>query len=249
MLLSKKRKMLCLAVAIMMLVTTPTVLGKTINSKDFENNEIVKIEYEIETPKVSQITINEVDYTRIGISDDYQFISNVNEPKIPFKTCSILLPPNSDISKINVNFENKVKIDLKNPIEPGQQALPISLMNQDQNLMSFSEPDEKIYSSNELFPSKDFQRASIQDKNGYSILFLNIYPFKFNPEENTLEVAKKVKISINTVEDTKLKADPSLFRGISEDAESVAKIVDNPDDLVSYQSLSPPLETTFSSEL
>jgi hypothetical protein len=67
---------------------------------------------------------------------------------------------------------------------------------------------------------------------GYQILIMNLYPVKYSPKARKLSYFESMKVIVNTTASSPDK----LFRRSPEDRASVAKIIDNPEALSTYNS-------------
>lgn len=123
---------------------------------------------------------------------DCSYIRIPGNPTIPYKTLTILIPPNSIISKIDVSSEKK-EIFLIRPIAPTDLT----------TTFSFSEQNKKTYTNNILYestrnyPETLYEIISIQSFRGYKIALLNIYPILYHPKSNMITYHSYYDISIH----------------------------------------------------
>ncbi|MCB5230428.1 MAG: C25 family cysteine peptidase [Candidatus Cloacimonas sp.] len=154
---------------------------------------------------------------------------NPGEPGIPYKSIKILLPQGERYVDTKVTFTSLRMID-NIYIDYVQEPLPISQSN-----WSTTQRNENIYNRNEFYPYKDFDVVGVQRKNGYDILMLNVYPYKYNPVTSTLSWHESFNIEIETKVDDELAYQQNRFLVNSNRIQqSVARLVHNPELLNSY---------------
>ena len=149
------------------------------------------------------------------------------EPVIPFKTARILIPHDEEIQDIQVISGNKIYLG-KFYLQPAQEAFPLSYRGK----IEETPPNEVIYNSKEPYPENLYSKVGIQQKRGYQILILNLYPIEYNPKSMDLSYFDSFKVVVKTK-----KAgirEESLFRGLSQDRGLLYTIVDNPEVIRTY---------------
>ena len=99
------------------------------------------------------------------------------EPVVPFRTARILVPFGEEIQEIKVLPGEKKNLG-KILIEPGQDPLPISFSGN----RTVTPLNESTYSSLEPYPRDVFTVAGVQEKQGYKILLINLYPIMYIPK-------------------------------------------------------------------
>lgn len=149
--------------------------------------EIVKV-YSFDSPKVETV-------------GDYQILKLENalnsglagEPSLPFYAVQILLPPGQKAVSIEFVGFDEAKIIIDQQILPYQTSKPIS------ETKSFDfEKNNKVYSSNALYPQKSTGELITQYLNGYAFALSSFTPVKYNPSTGELITYRKVKIRIVT---------------------------------------------------
>jgi len=137
---------------------------------EIENNQLT-VTYSFEIPHMEKSLIDSNVYDSVvlpGVSN----AANPGEPYLPVKGAYILLPKDTEISKISVESNEIVYLGSDFNIEPAGEPIPLSMANTAQ----LPEPDMEIYNSNNLFPGKLFTEIGTYSFRGYNVLVLELYP-------------------------------------------------------------------------
>ncbi len=152
------------------------------------------------------------------------------EPMIAYVPMKILLPMGEKFTNLQVNFSESGK-PLKNiNIDFARQQQPIS-----QNFNTPTKRDDSIYHKNEFFPQKDFEILGTQRLKGYDVLFVNLFPYKYNPVSKQVSWFKNIAVSVNTEFDeiTSEVQDKFLISN-SKTQQEISDLVDNSRNISSY---------------
>ncbi|TSA51425.1 hypothetical protein D4R47_00625 [archaeon] len=181
------------------------------------------------TPEGPKVT-----YRSVTVPGSYNRIIP-GEPVLPMMTARILIPFGEDIQDIKVVAGEKKYLG-KMFIEPGQAAVPINCIDRcGENYTSDLELtplNETVYASADPYPEEVYSMASVQEKCGYKILYINLYPVRYIPNTRETYYFGTFGITVTTTPAEKL--DLGLFRGSPQDREVVDKIVDNPEAAATY---------------
>jgi hypothetical protein len=161
------------------------------------------------------------------------------EPVVPFRTARILVPFGEEIEDIKVLPGEKKNLG-KILIEPGQDPLPISFSGN----YTFTPLNETTYGSMEPYPKDVYSVVGVQEKQGYKIVYINLYPIMYIPKTKDTYYFGSFDLEVKTAPVQTL--DRGFFRGSADEREAVERIVDNPDEVASY---SQDIVTTGSSPL
>jgi len=176
-------------------------------------------------------------YYIVKIKGCYNF-GNPGKPVLPLKTLNILIPPDEVVRKVEVLPEDKIIIEGKYTVIPGEKPVPLS--RPEYSNLSFC---KKIYNSERPYPYKNFSISKIQKFRGYRILPVNIYPVKFIPSKKKIFYYKKIKVIVET-ERKKQRKIPVLYRALEKDRFLLLKKIDNPDIVKTYTKIKlKPLKT------
>ena len=144
-------------------------------------------------------------------------------PMMPFKTASILIPDGTEVDDIQVTADGKRYLG-KFLIEPAQKPVPIGTEWETTPL------NGSIYNSMSPYPEKIYSEVGVQYKKGYQVLILNLYPVEYIPASRDVSCFESIRVVVETK-----PAPPSeLFRGLPEDRAEVLGMVDNPEDVSTY---------------
>ncbi|MGC9515599.1 C25 family cysteine peptidase, partial [Methanocrinis sp.] len=149
------------------------------------------------------------------------------EPVVPFRTARILIPFGEEIQDVKVLPGEKKNLG-KILIEPGQDPLPISFSGN----YTFTPLNETTYGSMEPYPKDVYSVVGLQEKQGYKILYINLYPIMYIPKTKDTYYFGTFDLEVKTAPAETL--DRGLFRGSPDDGEHVKRMVDNPDEVSTY---------------
>jgi len=210
-------KIIAIGIMGMFLLTSFSVF---VTGEDQSNSNQIILGYSFETPVFSKVDINNTIYDSITI-EGAPSDGNPGEPLLPRKGSYILLPPNSEVSNIVVNSGERISLGSGYLVEPAGEPVPLSEVDS----APLPVPDNKIYSSNELFPGTFYSEVGTYGCRGYTILVLQLHPVQYIPASGELFYYPDLTVSVETIEETR---DNSLFRGTQEDIDDISAKVDNP---------------------
>ncbi|UCD94213.1 MAG: choice-of-anchor J domain-containing protein [Candidatus Zixiibacteriota bacterium] len=189
--------------------------------------EKLTLDYYFEQPRVEQVTIDNVTYDRVFMTDAPN-AGNIGEPALPARGASILLPYGAEVSSIEIVPSGKAFVGGSYYIEPVAQPIPLSA---DLSALKPPTPDAAIYASNVPFPSTRFERIGTYGFRGYRILTLMLQPVEYKPASGELYYYSQLKVVID-LEETG-KSSP-LYRGLTIDETEILSRIDNPEAVSSY---------------
>ncbi|MCK5258300.1 MAG: hypothetical protein KAJ69_02175, partial [Thermoplasmatales archaeon] len=187
---------------------------------EIDNNQVLTMAYSFDVPYLEKLSIDDNIYDKV-ILPGAPSIADPGEPCLPVKGAYILLPKNTQVSKIYVTSSEKVYLGSDFYIEPSGKPVPLSMAN----LAKPPEPDPSIYDSNDPFPSVLFTEVGTYSLRGYDVLVLSLHPVQYIPAKGELFYFNNITVSVELVED---KTTNSLFRGLMNDKLEITKKVDNP---------------------
>jgi hypothetical protein len=189
-------------------------------------NQDVKRTYSFSSPSLETVNIAGTIYDRVTLDDCYS-AGSAGEPKIPSRGVFLLLPPDSQVSGIEITTGKKVILGSGFNVEPTSQAIPIS---QTENI-PIPVPNQAIYQSDAAYPGKLFTQVGVQSFRGYEILVLLLHPVQYNPVTGELFYYTSLEVSVQTAETGFQSA---LYRGLTQDITEVQQKVDNPEMIQAY---------------
>ncbi|HII07940.1 MAG TPA: hypothetical protein HA349_11705 [Methanotrichaceae archaeon] len=149
------------------------------------------------------------------------------EPVVPFRTARILIPLGEEIQDVKVLPGEKKNLG-KILIEPGQDPLPISFSGN----YTFTPLNETTYGSMEPYPKDVYSVIGVQEKQGYKILYINLYPIMYIPKTKDTYYFGTFDLEVKTAPAETL--DRGLFRGLPDDSVLIERMVDNPGEVATY---------------
>jgi len=159
------------------------------------------------------------------------------EPVVPFRTARILIPLAEEIQDIKVLPGEKKNLG-KILIEPGQDPLPISFSGN----YTFTPLNETTYGSMEPYPKDVYSVVGVQEKQGYKILYINLYPIMYIPKTKDTYYFGTFDLEVKTAPAQTL--DRGLFRGSPGDRKLIERMVDNPGEVATYSEDIAPMGTS-----
>lgn len=197
----------------------------------------IKNTYSFSSPSLETVDIAGTIYDRISLEDCYS-AGSAGEPKIPSKGIFLLLPPESQVTGIEITTGEKVVLGLGFNVEPTSQAIPIS---QTDNI-PIPTPNQVIYQSDALYPGALYTQVGIQSFRGYQILVLLLHPVQYNPVSGELLYYTSLDVSVQT---SNSGAPSTLYRGLPQDITAVQQKVDNPEMIQAYHQQYPSSPASF----
>jgi hypothetical protein len=219
---SKNINFSSILIATILLLAPFSIFSGAENVNDYEQ---LKLTYSFEAPIIEQIMIDDTDYTRITIKD-LSTSGNCGNPRLPSGGANILLPQGTIVDDITVEGESEFLGSGFN-VEPVPEMIPISKINN----KPLNTRNEDIYSSNEMFPGKLFEKVGVYSFRGYEILVLKLHPVQYIPATGELYFYKDIELSVNLIKDGYIN---HLFRNLEKDKTKIFDKVDNPEIAETY---------------
>ncbi len=179
--------------------------------------ETLKFKYNFQEPKI----LSAGEYARVTITGISQYRVE-GEPVLPVKTIRVLLPFGRTYSAVNVSASPMRAVEGKYMIEPGQS----SFIFQTERIP----PDPRVYSSADPYPTDVFQVVTLQNKRGYLILYINLFPVRYIPSTLQLSWCSEMEVEITTRPAPVAQG----YRGLAKDRALIRSQVDNPRTTRSY---------------
>ncbi|MGB3943543.1 MAG: C25 family peptidase propeptide domain-containing protein, partial [Methanothrix sp.] len=132
------------------------------------------------------------------------------EPVVPFRTARILIPFGEEVQEIKVLPGEKKNLG-KILIEPGQDPLPISFSGDH----TYTPLNETTYGSMEPYPRDVYSVIGVQQKRGYKVLLINLYPIMYIPKTKDTYYFGTFNLEVKTAPAETLHR--GLYRGSAED--------------------------------
>jgi hypothetical protein len=194
-----------------------SITGNGIAADDFEK---ITLDFTFPTPTVEKVEINGELYERVTI-DGLPNSGGINQPSLPVKSVKVLIPSGREFDSVEVVAKDKSLLELNYAMEVGQNIIPLNTDLSQQ----FSEKDYSDPSSDNLYSIVDAHLFR-----GYSILFVNLHPVQYIEKTGELAYYEQLTLQIKTKDSQSI----NVIRGLQRDKEIVAKLVDNPSYILSY---------------
>jgi hypothetical protein len=139
------------------------------------------------------IDIPQAKYAEGEFGADLPTLLTPGEPGLPYLPVKILLPMGEKVTEINVIIDSDKFILNNVELSPNKQIQPIS------HAITLPEVDAKeMYENDKFFPYNDYEGLGTQRINGYEILLINLFPYKYNAVRKQLEYCTSMEIEIDT---------------------------------------------------
>jgi PKD repeat protein len=216
-----KFKIIILTLVMILATMSTMTTGLNVN-ESHQQFYLEELSYSFEKPTFSPITICGEQFTRVNV-EGCSLYGNLNEPRLPVKPLTILLPQGKAIEEIivEINGENTISMDGYSQIELGVGARNL-------NQPPENEPPVPEFDGNSLYPGKYYEYIGVQSFRGYSILHLNLYPVQYFGNTNTIHYYTQMTVEVRN-ENAPINP---LYRGLPQDQEMIATKVDNVDPLI-----------------
>jgi len=174
-------------------------------------------------------------YDRIQIDQLEQWDGAPGAPITPFKTIKMVIPYNQRVTKIRIKLGENYEIPGIYKLEPAAEPVPLSMMDKAKP----AQPDPVIYESDSVYPNIPCGDVNIQTKQGYKILFINLFPIEYYPKSGKIKYYPQMEAEIETsplsnaggIQNKEqcpaLKSDPKI-KG------EIRNLIDNPETLDTY---------------
>ena len=155
--------------------------------------------------------------------------AEVGNPNLPWYSVSLLLPQNTEAQDIEFEFTDFIEVEGEHKLYPYQAPRPLSVKDE----IPFAK-NEKLYSSEELYPSKFSSDVKTQYLNGYSFAFSGFTPVRYVPATGKLSYAQKVTVRVRY---SASRVDKSKMLNTSSEVKArVGRLAQNPESLGLYSS-------------
>jgi len=157
----------------------------------------------ISIPSEAIKVISEMDQSTEFSGENFQYLGNSGQPKLPYHMMKVLLPPDVDLSSINLTIENQQIQQLSG--EWNVQPIPPQSMCNDTDNNIIWPPgkiiidgkDSGIYKVDEPFPSTLINRALPGQMRQWQLIDVAIAAFQYNPVQKTLFKVIKGEVVVN----------------------------------------------------
>jgi hypothetical protein len=231
---NKKRilssKHLSLAICSLLLLTSFAITSVTSIEPEDLITESESYTFTFIEPSFQALTADESEYTNIQLSGCLGISKKAGDPLLPVKFIKLLLPAMKTVSNINV-IGTPIEIDLgstdlkSSPIIPYQNPVHFGASHGEFIINS------KIYSSDNVYPSKIYDDYRIGYCRGYPILDIALKPVQYNPVQGKIYLYPEITIHVEYEDVNEVN---QFYRNNQNDKEWVKTLVYNPKETESY---------------
>lgn len=131
--------------------------------------------------------------------DGMEQTSNTGYPSMPVKYINLLLPPNVKVIGIEIKNSQKQELDLDYKVMPVQQAIPISIENNNDSIIFIN-----ASKYNSLFSYPETLAEIVADNyfRGAHLITVAVYPCQYYPQEDKLILYDQIDVILNYNENT-----------------------------------------------
>jgi len=130
-------------------------------------------------------------YDKISLSG-FDYIVEPGHPALPAKVFSFVIPPDAKFEDIELVNEDADYLSGTFNIFPAQRPVPISFSTGNE----FTQPDERVYSLNTLYPDGPVKFIHEGNLSGYHIVSVFVTPLRYNPALKKVYFAKYLSFRI-----------------------------------------------------
>ena len=180
------------ALIVLALVYICTVPGPGLAQQAVEDT--IRVTYKFAAPEITQVG----EYHSVTI-EGLPKLQDPGLPMLPIKGASILIPfgKRAKVEELRVICGNKVEIEGKFVVEPGQEPVPVGYTGP----VTPTLPSPEVYGSSEPFPGVLRSEVSVQRRRGQEILVFTLYPVQYIPQEGKLSYYEDLTVEVD-LEDT-----------------------------------------------
>ena len=132
-------------------------------------------------------------YTRIFMNSCETTTENIGYPELPCMEVKYILPYNSYISSVMIIDSTTVLLSNNTVVYPKQPEYPMN----DTVRHEFVNPNSDIYKSCGTYPYNIVDVSQQYYEKGFHIAKVNIYPIRYTPSDNKIELYTNIRFQIN----------------------------------------------------
>lgn len=174
-------------------VTSNLTVNKYDNDETVEKSDMTILAF-------SSFVVEEYDneYIEVSLKDTSTYVMNPGNPLLPKVVKSIELPFGARNIKVEVTVNNAQEYEIEKEIRPAPSHIPLIATEED--IIVKSEKNDKVYASEELFPSTWYSYrvgCGLNDKNvRVTHVVITLYPVRYSPKLNKIFVAESAEIKV-----------------------------------------------------
>lgn len=120
-------------------------------------------------------------------------LKEAGQPAIPYIPLQIMLPMGHQFEAVSHLQRDTSRMMQVDRIAPAVAQQPMN------NAFTVAtEVDEALYQTDALFPAEEYKVLGTQYQNGYALLIINWYPYRYNPVQGTIEWNETISFELET---------------------------------------------------
>ena len=139
-----------------------------------------------------EIMITESNHYTVVTGYNLQCFSRVNQPVLPAKQITYLLPSDAEITGVNVEGYQPVVIGKAECPIPGDPPNPFS-----SEIRITGICDPKIYQSDQLYPQEFLASYHLGNQSGFKLFSAMVLPLKWDPVSKDIILYQNIKLTIS----------------------------------------------------
>ena len=146
--------------------------------------EMISVTYTFSDPEVVSISDSHVAVSIVGCD----VLHAEAQPRLPYRTARIVLPPGARIDAVAVEALAPVKIlSLAKPIDYGRPPIPLGIDDPVARLHAEQTmPDPSIYGVDAPYPQRRAELLSVQRLHGFDVAIVRLNPVQYLPVSGQL---------------------------------------------------------------
>ncbi len=139
-------------------------------------------------------TLNTLPINRSGnpASDANFIMAETGEPMLPFESYNLMIPYGTSVDDIVVELTDYTELR-------GEWQIPHNQAPSSTGAPVFdTQRDQAIYSSDDAYPSYNYELVTVQRLAGMDIAVINVYPYKYMPASGRVGYYRNIDIHIDT---------------------------------------------------
>ena len=156
------------------------------------------------------------------------------DPLMPHLAIDLLVPQGEIIKSVKIESVSYTDMIADIKILPASRPFPIS-QKVPENYKPI--PNQKIYSSSNVYPLESIESISTQFLSGHPIGSFSICPVQYFSAQNQVKFIKSISLKVETAIDTRAQSALKFLKNTSLIEKRIEQIVDNPELLSILQTM------------
>ncbi|MDP8232705.1 MAG: C25 family cysteine peptidase, partial [Candidatus Zophobacter franzmannii] len=174
-----------------------------------------------------EVSFEELQLSGITYDNRLPMIYEPGNPCLPYQPITILVPQNMQLSDLRIS-------------KHGEKITPDTDLNyvREQQTISFPKPDNTqknsaLYALDEIYPKNDYKILDAQSMNGYQIVTVMLYPYRYNPAQKELIVYNQFTVE-PVYTRSAVELDTRMLSIDRKTQEKIGRLVINPEVVAGY---------------